>query len=67
MKLSELKLAPEDMTIEVMDMFYRARRDLLTFHPFCGAMSMSLQALIISDDKMKNSCTDGQTIYIQFI
>ena len=64
MKLSELKLAPEDMTIEVMDMFYRARRDLLTFHPFCGAMSMSLQALIISDDKMKNSCTDGQTIYL---
>ena len=25
---------------------------------------MSLQALIISDDKMKNSCTDGQTIYL---
>ena len=64
MKLSELKLAPEEMTIEVMDMFYRARRDLLTFHPFCGAMSMSLQALIISDDKMKNSCTDGKNIYL---
>ena len=64
MKLSELKLAPADLTMEVMDMFYQARRDLLTFHPFCGAMSMSLQALVIRDSKMKNSCTDGKTIYL---